>query len=81
MRDTLESSKSRRQGDEGGVTLERSTWLDREIEKSEFKDMRLKERFRTLVEDLWQGIGETIPFANQDWKNTKAAYRFFLMIG
>src|SRR5207245_916282 len=32
--------------------------------------------FRTLVERLSEGVGETIPMACQDWANTKAAYRF-----
>lgn len=26
---------------------------------------------------MWEGLGESIPFACQDWANTKAAYRFF----
>jgi hypothetical protein len=25
---------------------------------------------------LWSGVGISIPFACQDWANTKAAYRF-----
>jgi Transposase DNA-binding len=33
-------------------------------------------RFRKLVRQLAQKIGQTIPFACQDWTNTKAAYRF-----
>ena len=28
------------------------------------------------VEQLWKGMGQTIPLACQDWANTKAAYRF-----
>ena len=30
-----------------------------------------------MLEHLWNGIGESIPLACQDWANTKAAYRFF----
>jgi hypothetical protein len=29
-----------------------------------------------VLERLWSGIGQTIPFACQDWSSTKAAYRF-----
>lgn len=29
-----------------------------------------------MLERLWSGIGQTIPFACQDWASTKAAYRF-----
>jgi hypothetical protein len=50
--------------------------LDREIAGSEFKDARLRKRFGTLLEQLWRGMGQTIPLACQDWANTKAAYRF-----
>lgn len=52
-------------------------WLDREISGCKFKDERLGKRFRTLIEQLWDGVGESIPFACQDWASTKAAYRFF----
>jgi hypothetical protein len=53
------------------------TWIDRELAGCEFKDERLGKRFRALLERLWSGIGESIPFVCQDWANTKAAYRFF----
>ena len=52
-------------------------WLDHEISGCKFKDERLGKRFRTLIEQLWDGVGESIPFACQDWASTKAAYRFF----
>ena len=51
-------------------------WLDCDIASCNFKDKRLKERFRKLLEQIWNGVGQTIPFACQDWANTKAAYRF-----
>src|SRR5438045_1293656 len=54
-----------------------TSWLDDELAECEFADQRLAKRFRTLVERLSEGIGETIPMACQDWANTKAAYRFF----
>lgn len=42
-----------------------------------FRHERLKKRFRLLLEQFWRGMGQTIPFACQDWASTKAAYRFF----
>jgi hypothetical protein len=56
---------------------EDNIWLSHELSRCKFKDERLGKRFRTLLEQLWNGIGESIPFACQDWANTKAAYRFF----
>ena len=54
-----------------------NNWLSHELYRCKFKDERIGKRFRTLLEQLWNGIGESIPFACQDWANTKAAYRFF----
>ncbi len=51
-------------------------WLDTEVNTCKFKDKRIKKRFRSLLEDLWNGVGRPIPLACQDWSNTKAAYRF-----
>jgi hypothetical protein len=53
-----------------------ASWIDQELASCEFADVRLTDRFKTLVEQLSEGIGETIPMACQDWANTKAAYRF-----
>jgi len=55
---------------------EDAEWLDEEIAGSEFRDIRLRKRFEMLLTRLWKGMGQTIPFACQDWANTKAAYRF-----
>jgi Transposase DNA-binding len=52
------------------------SWIDQELAGCQFKDMRLGKRFRKLLEQLSDGTGESIPFACQDWANTKAAYRF-----
>ena len=52
-------------------------WTDREVDEGVFKDARLGKRFRELLIQLGGGMGESIPFACQDWANTKAAYRFF----
>ena len=52
-------------------------WMDRENAACNFRDERLKKRFRLLLQQFWNGIGQTIPFACQDWASTKTAYRFF----
>jgi len=41
------------------------------------KDARLGRRFADILKQLGDGMGGSIPFACQDWANTKAAYRFF----
>lgn len=51
-------------------------WVHDDTLGSSFKDPRLKERFRKLLEQIWNSVGKAIPFACQDWANTKAAYRF-----
>src|ERR1700726_4718531 len=51
-------------------------WVERELAGCQFKDERLSKRFRTLLGQLAEGTGESIPMACQDWANTKAAYRF-----
>lgn len=52
------------------------TWIDEEISGSEFADLRLKKRFKTLISSMSNGLDRTIPFACGDWAATKAAYRF-----
>ncbi len=59
------------------VPARTKSWADHEGENSEFKDERLGKRFRILLDQLTDGVGQSIPFACQDWANTKAAYRFF----
>jgi Transposase DNA-binding len=56
---------------------EDETWVDREVAECKFQDVRLGERFRKLLKQIGGAIGQAIPFACQDWANTKAAYRFF----
>ena len=50
--------------------------LDKELAGCQFCDPRLGRRFRKLVGQLATKLGQTIPLACQDWRNTKAAYRF-----
>jgi len=52
-------------------------WVAQELEGCEFPDQRLGRRLESLVKQLSEGIGESIPMACQDWAATKAAYRFF----
>jgi len=52
-------------------------WSDREVDEGAFKDARLGRRFADIPKQLGDGMGGSIPFACQDWANTKAAYRFF----
>lgn len=53
------------------------SWIDTEVEGCGFKEVRLAKRFGKLLGMMSEGIGESVPYACQDWANTKAAYRFF----
>jgi Transposase DNA-binding len=70
-----ESQRQRSQPEEG-LPSDEEDWLNRESAQSNFRDQRLKKRFKMLLDRLWKGMGETIPLACVDWANTKAAYRF-----
>ena len=52
-------------------------WTTGEIDEAAFKDARLGRRFGDLIRQIGEGMGESIPYACQDWASTKAAYRFF----
>jgi hypothetical protein len=52
------------------------SWLEREVAGCQFEDIRHGKRFVTLLTQLSEQIGGSIPFACQDWAATKAAYRF-----
>jgi hypothetical protein len=54
-----------------------NAWIDNEVGGCHFKDVRLAKRFSKLLGMMSDGIGESVPYACQDWANTKAAYRFF----
>ena len=64
-----------------GIKERRSTpklhWSEGEADTAAFSDVRLGRRFAELLRRFGDRIGATIPFACQDWANTKAAYRFF----
>jgi hypothetical protein len=53
------------------------SWVDLEAGEGHFVDARLERRFKTLVEQISECVGGSIPFACQDWAAAKAAYRFF----
>ena len=60
-----------------GRGIETTSWVDREIAACEFADVRLGRRLCSLLEQIGDAVGESVPMACQDWANTKAAYRFF----
>ena len=63
--------------DDGRPELDiKEHWSEREVDQSAFKDARLGRRFGELLKQIGDGMGESIPYACQDWANTKAAYRF-----
>jgi hypothetical protein len=59
------------------LTGETESWVDREVDGCDFRDVRLGRRFRKLLGQIGSAMGESIPLVCQDWANTKAAYRFF----
>ena len=62
---------------QSGVERASERWIDEELAGCEFEDERLTKRFEKLFRQISGGIGQSIPWACQDWANTKAAYRFF----
>jgi hypothetical protein len=48
-------------------SAEKQTWMDKENAACNFRDERLKKRFRLLLKQFWTGMGQSIPFACQDW--------------
>jgi Transposase DNA-binding/Transposase DDE domain len=51
-------------------------WIDGELAGCALGDKRLCDRLRRLLHQLEGAMGAPLPFACQDWANTKAAYRF-----
>lgn len=52
-------------------------WIDQELVNCRFEDERHAKRLRKLLGLFSDHLGGSIPWASQDWANTKAAYRFF----
>lgn len=63
--------------DSHAVVFPRKTWINQELSGCKFKDARHGKRIGKLLLQLSEEIGGSIPWACQDWANTKAAYRFF----
>ena len=59
----------------------RGHWTEREVDETAFKDARLGRRFGEVIRQIGDGMGESFPYACQDWASTKAAYRFLRTIG
>jgi len=57
--------------------VQSSCWIESELASCKFNDARHGTRLRKLLAQLSQNFGGSIPWASQDWANTKAAYRFF----
>ena len=56
--------------------LETTGWIEQELAACSLPDQRLRQRLQQLLQQFSSGLGESIPFACQDWAHTKAAYRF-----
>src|SRR5262245_18968015 len=69
-------SKQMRGSAKDHFATDANSWIDQEIAGCDFEDARLGRRFRNLLEQICDEVGESIPLACQDWANTKAAYRF-----
>ena len=53
-----------------------TAWLDGELAACNLADERLTKRLRKLLGQIGGAMGQSIPFACQDWANAKGAYRF-----
>lgn len=59
------------------AALQSDAWIEGELSRCKFNDARHGKRLRKLLQQVAEQIGGSIPWAGQDWANTKAAYRFF----
>jgi hypothetical protein len=62
---------------ESDAEIRTGEWIDNEVVRCEFQDVRHGKRLCQLLKQLSGKVGATTPWACQDWANTKAAYRFF----
>lgn len=53
------------------------SWIEEEIARADFGDLRLNKRFKILSSELASHPSQPINQASTDWAATKAAYRFF----
>lgn len=52
-------------------------WIEQELAGCQFADARHGKRLQAVLGQFSKRIGGSIPWACQDWANTKAAYRLF----
>jgi Transposase DNA-binding len=65
----------KRRSGSGKIEQRVEGWIGDELRGCRFRDARHGKRLRTLLEQFSDRVGASIPFACQDWANTKAAYR------
>ena len=70
------NAKTRHQSHGRACSAAQAHWTEGEVNEAAFKDARLGRRFGEVLKQIGDGMGESIPYACQDWANTKAAYRF-----
>ena len=60
------------------VSIDNATnaWFDQAVAGCKFVDARLHKRLHTMLAQIGNTPGQSLPLACQDWANTKAAYRF-----
>jgi hypothetical protein len=73
----VQTHKAVTKSEKSNTSKPASPWIDHEVGGCNFRDVRLAKRFGKLLGMMSAGIGESLPYACQDWANTKAAYRFF----
>jgi hypothetical protein len=61
-------------GRDSSVDFRAGRWMDNEMVRCEFHDVRHVKRLRQLLELLSGRVGDTTHWACQDWANTMAAY-------
>jgi hypothetical protein len=66
---------AKRRSDSGKVKQRAEGWIGEELRGCRFQDARHGRRLRAMLEQFYNRIGGSIPFACQNWANTKAAYR------
>src|SRR5438270_5380430 len=58
------------------LNTETAEWIEQEMTACSLPDQWLRQRLQQVLPQFSSGLGESIPFACQDWAHTKAAYRF-----
>lgn len=61
-------------GDACPTSISSAHWAEGEINEAAFKDARLGRRCTELLKQIGDAMGESIPYACQDWANTVSAH-------